>query len=253
MPPPPLLTSIPSFSNIGTDPNVRLPPLTVLPPPPHSTSILSSSAIGADLSMGLPLQTVYPSALVPSAASRLPAYTLSTTSALPMPSNAVAMDPPPVSMHLRSQILAGADIDLASLLPSISISEPLRSFDCGPITINLKNSNSKSNCILSLAEFCIAFGRYTEIICSAFPSRRKELNYFLSIIAELAHTYGGSHFYTYYKLFSAKCTARVTQWNQCPYITFTFTFTFMHLADAFIQSDLQCIQAIHVLSLLGSS
>ncbi len=25
----------------------------------------------------------------------------------------------------------------------------------------------------------------------------------------------------------------------------TFTFTFMHLADAFIQSDLQCIQAIH--------
>ncbi len=30
---------------------------------------------------------------------------------------------------------------------------------------------------------------------------------------------------------------------------FTFTFTFMHLADAFIQSDLQCIQAIHVLSL----
>ncbi len=25
-------------------------------------------------------------------------------------------------------------------------------------------------------------------------------------------------------------------------------FTFMHLADAFIQSDLQCIQAIHLLS-----
>ncbi len=24
-----------------------------------------------------------------------------------------------------------------------------------------------------------------------------------------------------------------------------FTFTFMHLADAFIQSDLQCIQVIH--------
>ncbi len=25
-----------------------------------------------------------------------------------------------------------------------------------------------------------------------------------------------------------------------------FTFTFMHLADAFIQSDLQCIQVIHM-------
>ncbi len=29
---------------------------------------------------------------------------------------------------------------------------------------------------------------------------------------------------------------------------FDTTFTFMHLADAFIQSDLQCIQVIHVLS-----
>ncbi len=27
-----------------------------------------------------------------------------------------------------------------------------------------------------------------------------------------------------------------------------FTFTFMHLADAFIQNDLQCIQVIHLLS-----
>ncbi len=31
-------------------------------------------------------------------------------------------------------------------------------------------------------------------------------------------------------------------------LTFTFTFTFMHLAEAFIQSDLQYIQDIHFLS-----
>ncbi len=31
-------------------------------------------------------------------------------------------------------------------------------------------------------------------------------------------------------------------------ITYSITFTFMHLADAFIQSDLQCIQTIHLLS-----
>ncbi len=30
------------------------------------------------------------------------------------------------------------------------------------------------------------------------------------------------------------------------------TFTFMHLADAFIQSDLQCIQVTHVLSVYVS-
>ncbi len=29
---------------------------------------------------------------------------------------------------------------------------------------------------------------------------------------------------------------------------YAFTFTFMHLANAFIQSDLQCIQVIHFLS-----
>ncbi len=41
-----------------------------------------------------------------------------------------------------------------------------------------------------------------------------------------------------------KCisTLRVTSWLK------TFTFTFMHLADAFIQSDLQYMQVIHVLS-----
>ncbi len=35
-----------------------------------------------------------------------------------------------------------------------------------------------------------------------------------------------------------------------PICTFTFTFTFMHLADAFIQSDLHCIQVtiLHFIS-----
>ncbi len=33
----------------------------------------------------------------------------------------------------------------------------------------------------------------------------------------------------------------MNEWQRC-----AFSFTFMHLADTFIQSDLQCIQAIHV-------
>ncbi|KAL0161246.1 hypothetical protein M9458_044971, partial [Cirrhinus mrigala] len=40
---------------------------------------------------------------------------------------------------------------------------------------------------------------------------------YLTIVAELALSYGGSHFYTYHKLFAAKCAIRVAQWNQCPY------------------------------------
>ncbi len=38
---------------------------------------------------------------------------------------------------------------------------------------------------------------------------------------------------------SVQYTHTYTQYTQC-------TFTFMHLADAFIQSDLQCIQVIHL-------
>ncbi len=37
--------------------------------------------------------------------------------------------------------------------------------------------------------------------------------------------------------------------NICEFVSvFFFTFTFMHLVDAFIQSDLQSIQAIHFIS-----
>ena len=50
-----------------------------------------------------------------------------------------------------------------------------------------------------------------------FPMRRRELNEYLNIIAGLAVTYGGTHFYNYHRLFSAKCAARVNLWNQCPY------------------------------------
>ncbi len=35
------------------------------------------------------------------------------------------------------------------------------------------------------------------------------------------------------------------KWKQKEAVVFDILFTFMHLAGAFIQSDLQCIQAIH--------
>lgn len=102
---------IPFSSAIGAEASVRLSPLTFLPP---TNTIPSSSAIRADPSMGLPPQMVYsPAVFHPATTStavpNLPTYTLSTASALPVPSNAVTMDPPPVSTNLHSQILAGAD------------------------------------------------------------------------------------------------------------------------------------------------
>lgn len=68
---------------------------------PHTTAppIPSSAAIGADLSVGLLPQAIHSPALfhpatASSAVPHLPTYTLSTASALSVPSNAVAMDPP---------------------------------------------------------------------------------------------------------------------------------------------------------------
>ena len=87
---------------------------------------------------------------------------------------------------------------------------------CGSVILSLKSSGAATR-ILSFPEFTLAFSRYSEVICSVFPMRRRELNEYLNIIAGLAVTYGGTHFYNYHRLFSAKCAARVNLWNQCPY------------------------------------
>ncbi len=44
-----------------------------------------------------------------------------------------------------------------------------------------------------------------------------------------------------FKFYSSKQKSIMTE----PTWQYSFTFTFMHLADAFNQSDLQCIQALH--------
>lgn len=146
-----------------------------------------------------------------------PPFTLYTATPLPPPQNALAMEPPPVSSSTRNQILAGADIDLFSLLSPITTPAAERQVNCGDFTVTLKPPSNTHSRTLSLAEFSIAFARFTDVICSVFPHRRRELNDYMAIIAELALSYGGTHFYTYHKLFSAKCAIRLTQWNQISY------------------------------------
>ncbi len=176
-------------------------------------------APGANPCVRLPPQTVTAPLYLPSNPS-IPSksqFTLFTAVPLPTPSNAAALEPPPVPNTIKSQILAGADIDLSSLLSLLPPAETHRQIDCGDFSVTLKNPTPNSSRPLSFSEFTIALGRYTEIVCSAFPHRRRKLNDYLAIIAELALSYGGAHFYTYHKLFSAKCVVRVAQWNQCPY------------------------------------
>ncbi len=146
-----------------------------------------------------------------------PQYSLFTATPMTVPANAIASEPPQAAHNVRAQILAGADVDLSSLLSLLPTSDSNRQIDCGDFSVTLKTPNPLSSRILSFPEFSIAFSRFTEIICSVFPHRRRELNDYLAIIAELALSYGGGHFFTYHKLFSAKCAVRIAQWNQCPY------------------------------------
>ncbi len=191
-----------------------------LPPSFLPTSLYGlPETSGADPCVRLPPQTVTAPLYLPSNPSipSKPQFTLFTAVPLPTPSNAAALEPPPVPNTIKTQILAGMDIDLSSLLSLLPPAETHRQIDCGDFSVTLKNPTPNSSRPLTFSEFTIAFGRYTETVCSVFPHRRRELNDYLAIVAELALSYGGAHFYTYHKLFSAKCAVRVSQWNQCPY------------------------------------
>lgn len=137
-------------------------------------------------------------------------YCLFKATPRPAPSNAIALEPPPVAYNIRAQILAGVDIDLSSLLSLFPVSESNHQIDCRDFSVTLKNQNQNSSCMLSFTELSIAFSHFTEIIIPL-------LNDYLALIAELALSYRGGHFYSYDKLFSAKCAGQVSHWNQCPY------------------------------------
>ncbi len=72
-------------------------------------------------------------------------HSLFTATPMPVPSNAVAMEPPPISQNIRAQILSGADVDLSSLLSLLPAAEPDRQIDCGDFSVTLKNPNTHSS------------------------------------------------------------------------------------------------------------
>lgn len=102
-----------------------------------------------------------------------------------------------ISPNLRSQILAGNDVNLVKILLCLDFSDK-RVVDCGDISVLLKDSDPRLSKTLSLAEFIVAFGIFWDIICEIHPSRRAELDTYLAIIADLTMTYGGTFFYEYH-------------------------------------------------------
>ena len=108
-----------------------------------------------------------------------------------------------VAPHIRQNILAGKDINLAALLipyymgPSSEIHDEFNQNSCH----NNKTDNRLNRC-LNIGEFIQAFGIYKSIMCGTFPSRRTELDLYERDIVDMASKYPGKGFYEYHKQFS---------------------------------------------------
>jgi hypothetical protein len=81
-----------------------------------------------------------------------------------------------VSVSLKRDILSGKDINLASLLiPNFRDSTP-REVQIGDESLTIKSTADKRlSRSLTIDEFSIAFNKYQDIMCAAYPNRRKEL------------------------------------------------------------------------------
>ncbi|KAL3877964.1 hypothetical protein ACJMK2_035605 [Sinanodonta woodiana] len=108
--------------------------------------------------------------------------------------------------QLRKNIVAGRDINLATLLiPYYAGSGVIESFDVEGV--KLVKPDPHTNRALSLGEFIQACGIYKNIMCNAFPCRRKELDLYERDIVEMATRYQGNGFYKYHKKFSLDAAA----------------------------------------------
>lgn len=126
-----------------------------------------------------------------------------------------------VSPTLRQAILSGKDINLALLLlPDADVGEmksmSILTCSIDPLTgtpIKTKK-DPRLHKMLSITEFYEAFAIFKNVMCEAFPQRRKELDGYLRIIIELSSQFGGFIFYAYHKAFSAKCATWLTQYGE---------------------------------------
>ncbi len=169
---PPLFPSLSSAHRAY--PSASTQPLTAQAPtptiPPLFPSLYSAPQDFPNTSMQ-PLPA--PAVTFPPPSARGP-FSLSSATPLPIPPNALALEPAPVANSIRTQILSGTDVDLFSLLSPISPPSADRQIDCGEFSVTLKNSANNPSRILSFTEFTIAFNRYTEVICTEFSHRRRD-------------------------------------------------------------------------------
>ena len=117
-----------------------------------------------------------------------------------------------VSPQLRSQIIAGKDINLALLLmPNTESTSEHRRIDFDGIEYAMKPGDPRLSKNLTLGEFIVAFAIYKNILCEVMPHRREELDQYERDVVGMANQFGGTRFYDYHKAFSAKAAALLHQ------------------------------------------
>ncbi len=135
-------------------------------------------------------------------------------SAVPVSTGSTFFSPTAAISHqLRSQIIAGNDVNLVKKILGPELSDG-RVVDCGDVSVMLKDNDPRLSKTLTLAEFIVAFGVFRDVICEVLPSRRAELDRYLAIIADISLTYGGTLFYEYHKSLSAKAAMFIQRFNQ---------------------------------------
>ncbi|KAE8291570.1 hypothetical protein D5F01_LYC08926 [Larimichthys crocea] len=155
------------------------------PPPPHNPHVASISVP----TLNAPLLSTAPP---PAGSCSLPLYpplpsNHSLATATPPARPTASPRPSPVSSALRQQILSGSYVNLAQLIhPSTYNPHIPRELQTALGTFQLKQPLTTHSKELTAPEFTLAFSLYRDVICSAFPDRRSELDDYLSLIIDLA-------------------------------------------------------------------
>ncbi len=103
-------------------------------PIPQPTPLSSGPITQVDTGPHGPLNTAPPAAYNTLLQAK-PQYSLFTATPMTVPANAIATEPPQAAHNVRAQILAGADVDLSSLLPLLPTSDSNRQIDCGDFSV----------------------------------------------------------------------------------------------------------------------
>ena len=207
----PQTTGLPTMTGFPPTPQTTGLPLT-FPPPPTTTSIAPARPYVNNLTSAM--EELERSTGVSLRAATTEAYRWRRSSTTGVASESLP-EVETVSATLKTAILDGKDVNLASLLiPHFDLGEYSRyaGGDGSPHLLRPLSSDPRLNRNLTLAEFISAFNKYRNVMCEVWD-RRKELDAYEAIVVGIASRIEGTAFYEYHKAFAARSAALILQHN----------------------------------------